>query len=133
MEQERKHVHFVYVTMDGGHNTALRKAAAQLAEAHGIHLQLSLYRSTDLRDEEAWQKFANDLDQADFLFGCMIFGEDQVRPMQQILAGRTLPTCFITSNPALRAMVPSTIATAARNAASISISVVSSKWASGAG
>lgn len=101
MEQERKHVHFVYVTMDGGHNTALRKAAAQLAEAHDIHIQLSLYRSTDLRNEETWQKFANDLDHADFLFGCMIFGEDQVRPMQQILAGRTLPTCFITSNPAL--------------------------------
>jgi hypothetical protein len=46
------------------------------------------------------------------------------------LRGRRRKVGFRASGPALRAMTPSTMATAARSAASISRSVVSSKWAS---
>ncbi len=101
MTQMPNTAHFVYITMDGGHNSALRKAAAELEREHGIRMELSLHRSPDLRNEADWQRLEADVDRADFIFGCMIFGEDQVRPMQRILEGRETPTCFITSNPAL--------------------------------
>jgi len=93
--------HFVYVTMDGGHNSALREAVTLLENDCGIRMRLSLHRSTDLHTDADWQRLADDLVDADFLFGCMIFGEEQVRPMQRILADSDTPACFIASNPAL--------------------------------
>jgi magnesium chelatase subunit H len=99
--QIRDSAHFVYITMDGGHNAALRTAAAELEREYGIRMNLSLHRSPDLKTEADWQRLENDIDRADFIFGCMIFGEDQVRPLQKILEDRETPTCFITSNPAI--------------------------------
>jgi magnesium chelatase subunit H len=94
-------VRFVFVTMDGGHNAALREAARLLERDHGIHVHLSLHTAAALHDDLAWQRLEQDAQQADFFFGCMIFGEEYVRPMQQVLAKTDAPICFITSNPAL--------------------------------
>jgi len=94
-------VRFVYVTMDGGHNAALREAARILHERHGVKMQLSLHSAAGLRSDADWQRLEDAAREADFIFGCMIFGEEYVRPMQRILEQTEAPTCFITSNPAL--------------------------------
>lgn len=94
-------VRLQFVTMDGGHNAALREAAQFIEREHGVQVQLALHAAPALRDEATWQKFEQDAMQADFIFGCMIFGEEFVRPMQQILQKADAPTLFITSNPAL--------------------------------
>ncbi len=94
-------VKMLYVTMDGGHNAALREAVRQIEQTHGISIQLALHTAPALRDPAMWQKLEQDAMQADFIFGCMIFGEEFVRPMQDILAKTNAPICFITSNPAL--------------------------------
>lgn len=96
-----KHVRFVYITMDGGHNAALREAAANLEKQHGIHIHLGLFSMSTLREPADWQRLQNEVEKADFVFGCMIFGEEHVRPMQPILENAPSPVCFITSNPAL--------------------------------
>ncbi len=92
---------FVYITMDGLHNTALREAANIFQQRHNINLRLGLHTTAAMRDETAWERLENDIKQADFIFGCMVFGEENVRPMQRMLQEIDTPTCFITSNPAL--------------------------------
>jgi len=92
---------FVYVTMDGNHNAALYEAARLLKEEYGIQMQLALHSAATLRSPADWVQFKADVNRADFVFGCMIFGEDYVRPMVDILNEVDVPTCFITSNPAL--------------------------------
>lgn len=94
-------VRFVFVTMDGGHNSALREAARLIEQEYHIHVHLSLHAAAALYGDAAWQQIEHDMRQADFIFGCMIFGEEFVRPMQRILAQTDAPTIFITSNPAL--------------------------------
>ena len=94
-------IRFVYVTMDGGHNTALREAARLLHRDYGISMHLGLYSMATLKTDDDWQRLEQDVNQADFVFGGMIFGEEHVRPMQRILSQATAPICFITSNPAL--------------------------------
>ncbi|NDJ60446.1 MAG: DUF3479 domain-containing protein, partial [Chloroflexi bacterium] len=92
---------FVYITMDGGHNAAVREAARLLYEAHGVALHPSFYSVTQLCGGDLWDRFEADVQRADFVFGCMIFGEETVRPMQRILQAASAPVCIITSNPAL--------------------------------
>ncbi|PJF24794.1 MAG: magnesium chelatase subunit H, partial [Phototrophicales bacterium] len=97
----KKDLHFVYVTMDGGHNSALREAAGYLKRDYDINMHLALYSMPHLRDESDWARLERDIHAADFIYGCMIFGEEHVRPMERILDSVQTPTCFITSNPAL--------------------------------
>ncbi|MFP4322429.1 MAG: cobaltochelatase subunit CobN, partial [Anaerolineales bacterium] len=92
---------FVYITMDGGHNAALREAARILHRNHDTEMSLALYSTTGLWDEAKWARLERDVNEADFVFGCMIFGEEYVRPMQRILGETDTPTCVITSNPAI--------------------------------
>lgn len=92
---------FVYITLDGLHNTALREAAQRLNQDHNIGLQLGLYEAAALRSDADWERLEQDVKQADFIFGCMIFGEEPVRRLQRILQTVNTPTCVITSNPAL--------------------------------
>lgn len=94
-------VNFVYVTMDGGQDAALREAARLLKAEYDINMALSLYSLPTLRQPEDWKRIEKDINRADFVFGAMIFGEEHVRPLQKILQGSDTPTCFITSNPAL--------------------------------
>lgn len=94
-------VKMLYITMDGGHNAALREAARQIEQEYGVPISLALHTAPAMRDPAMWQKFEQDALEADFIFGCMIFGEEFVRPTQAILSRATAPICFITSNPAL--------------------------------
>mgnify|MGYP005836334017 CR=1 FL=1 len=92
---------FVYITMDGGHHSALHEAARRLKAETGITMHLGLYNTPKLRTPEDWARLERDLLQADFIFGCMIFGEEYVRPLQALLEKATAPIGFIISNPAL--------------------------------
>ncbi|MEM7802728.1 MAG: DUF3479 domain-containing protein, partial [Chloroflexota bacterium] len=92
---------FVYITMDGLHNEALREAARMLHREHGVTLNLQLYSTAGIRHPSDWERLERDVAKADFVFGCMIFGEDHVRPLQRILEKHKPQTCMITSNPAL--------------------------------
>jgi magnesium chelatase subunit H len=92
---------FLFLTMDGNHNGALREAAELLRREHGIALELGLYDATKLRDEADWRRLAADATSADFVFGSMLFGEEYVRPLQAIFQQIAAPVCVITSNPAL--------------------------------
>ncbi|MGJ3239688.1 MAG: magnesium chelatase subunit H [Anaerolineae bacterium] len=97
----RTDIRFVYLTMDGGHDSAVHEAAHLLGNEHPINLQVSMYSTAKLRDEAAWQRLERDMREADFIFGCMIFGEEYVRPLERILEKIDKPMLFITSNPAL--------------------------------
>ena len=72
-----------------------------LQRDHQIDVQFVLYNATNLRDDAAWQRLAEDVRHVDFVFGSMLFGEDMVRPLQRILSESQVPVCVITSNPAL--------------------------------
>ena len=92
-------LHFVYITMDGLHNAALREAATMLHQEHGVQMNLHLYQTSAMRSPDDWARLERDVQQADFIFGCMIFGEEHVRPLQNLLQAVETPTCMITSNP----------------------------------
>ncbi|MEO1286332.1 MAG: magnesium chelatase subunit H [Chloroflexota bacterium] len=92
---------FIFLTMDGNHASALKDAARQIQQQHKIDVQLILYNATDLQDDESQQKLSQQVNQADFIFGSMLFGEDFIRPLQRILEASETPICIITSNPAL--------------------------------
>ena len=94
-------LHFLYVTMDGLHNAALREAARLVERDHGVRVHLMLHATSAMRAASDWERFAADAARADFIFGCMIFGEEHVRPMQRVLETVSAPILFITSNPAL--------------------------------
>jgi magnesium chelatase subunit H len=94
-------INFVYITMDGGHNNAIRTAARMIRDEHDIQLNLGLYSMATLHSDADWARFERDVLAADVIFGGMIFGEDHVRPMERILSQTDAPTCIITSNPAL--------------------------------
>ncbi len=92
---------FIFLTMDGNHTAALREAAGMLQRDHGIDLQLAVYNATTLHNDEAFRHLAEDVNRANFVFGAMLFGEELVRPLQDILANTPTPVCVVTSNPAL--------------------------------
>jgi len=92
---------FIFLTMDGNHGAALREAAGMLRAQHGVDVAISLYNATTLREEADWQRLAQEIDAADFVFGSMLFGEEYVRPLQRVLQASSCPVCVITSNPAL--------------------------------
>jgi magnesium chelatase subunit H len=92
---------FVFLTMEVTNNAALREAGEILKREHGIDINFCIYNVALLRGEETWQNLAQDVANADFVFGSMLFGEDVVRPLEHILAEVSCPICIITSNPAL--------------------------------
>ncbi|MEN9933767.1 MAG: hypothetical protein RLZZ387_346 [Chloroflexota bacterium] len=92
---------FLFLTMDGNHNAALREAAAMLQREHGLDLRLGLYDATKLRSAEDWSRLTADAAGADLVFGSMLFGEEYVRPLAEIFRTIAAPVCVITSNPAL--------------------------------
>ncbi len=92
---------FLFLTMDGNHNAALREAAHQIQTEHGIDLHLGLYDVNSLKGKEALERFAADAARSDLIFGSMLFGEELVRPLQTIFAELDTPVCIITSNPSL--------------------------------
>ncbi|MEM1111879.1 MAG: magnesium chelatase subunit H [Pseudomonadota bacterium] len=94
-------IRFVFISMDGLHNAALREAAQLLHAEHGIDMQLGLYATASMHHESDWQRLEADIAEADFVFGCMIFGEAHVRPLEKLIEKYQPQACFITSNPAM--------------------------------
>jgi magnesium chelatase subunit H len=92
---------FVFLTMAGSQNAALLEAARMLEQKHGIRLHLSLHSLSNLRSDGDWHLLQQDITRADFIFGGMIFGEEFVRPIEQMLDQVSAPICMITSNPNL--------------------------------
>ncbi|ACF13748.1 magnesium chelatase, H subunit [Chloroherpeton thalassium ATCC 35110] len=92
---------FIFLTMEVTNNSAIREAVANLKQKHQLDIDLKLYNMALLRGETAWQKLAEDVGHADFIFGSMLFSEEIVRPLEKILDEATCPVCIITSNPAL--------------------------------
>ncbi len=92
---------FIFLTMDGNHGAALRRAAELLRREHGVELGIGLYNATTLRGDDDWERLGEEVASADFVFGSMLFGEDYVRPLQRLLQQAACPVCVITSNPAL--------------------------------
>ncbi|MEO1164135.1 MAG: magnesium chelatase subunit H [Chloroflexota bacterium] len=97
----RTNIRFVYLTMDGGHDAAVQEAAKIVGEQYPINLHISQYSLAKMRDDNIWQRLEKDMQEADFIFGCMIFSEEFVRPMEAILDQLDKPMLFITSNPAM--------------------------------
>ena len=92
---------FIFLTIDGNHAAALRLAAERLRREHGLGLTLSIYDAASLRNDADWQRLAQDIGGADFVFGARLFGEEMVRPLERLLIQAACPVCIITSNPAL--------------------------------
>jgi magnesium chelatase subunit H len=92
---------FLVLAMDGINDAALREGARLLKRDQGIDVHLDFYHAAGMHGEAVFQRLAEDAARADFIFGCMLFKEEIVRPVEQILQGLTTPTCVITSNPAL--------------------------------
>jgi len=92
---------FIFLTMEVTNNAAIREAVANLKQKHQLDIDLKLYNMALLRGEESWQRLSEDTQQADFIFGSMLFSEEIVRPLEKILDTASCPVCIITSNPAL--------------------------------
>ncbi len=92
---------FVFITMEGSQAVALRTAVDRLQQDDGIPLSVSLYTAPALQHDTDWQRLSRDLDNADFVFGSMIFGTDYVRRLEPLLQQASCPVCVITSNPGL--------------------------------
>jgi magnesium chelatase subunit H len=93
-------VNFVYLTMDGGHNAALRKAVKMIQQEHGVTVNMALHSTADLGSDESWARLERDILAADVVFGGMIFGEEYVRPLVRIFEKTDVPRVIVTSNPA---------------------------------
>ncbi|NTW02082.1 MAG: DUF3479 domain-containing protein, partial [Oscillochloris sp.] len=92
---------FVFLTTQDNYTTALHDAAAVIAHEYKVDVSVGVYMTADLSNLDIRQRLEDDLAQADFIFGAMIFGEAMVRPLEQYLTQVTCPVCMIISNPAL--------------------------------
>jgi len=94
-------MHFVFLTMEATNNSALRAAAGELNRKYQVGLEVSIFSLGLHNSKKLWETLEQTLPKADFVFGSMLFSEDIVRPLEQLLDGLTCPVCMITSNPAL--------------------------------
>ncbi len=91
----------VFLTIDGNHAAALHAAAERLRVEHGVTLIPACYDAASLREESGWRRLERDLNDASFVFGARLFGEEYVRPLERLLTAAKCPVLIITSNPAL--------------------------------
>ena len=92
---------FLILAMDGINDAALREGARLLKRDQGIDVHLDFYHAATMHGDATWARLAADAARADFIFGCMLFKEEIVRPLEAILGPLETPTCVITSNPAM--------------------------------
>lgn len=92
---------FIFLTMEVTNNAALREAVMALNAQYKLDIDLRLYNVSLLRAVEDWEKLADDIKNAAFVFGSMLFSEEVVRPLETHLSSANCPVCIITSNPAL--------------------------------
>jgi len=94
-------MHFVFLTMEATNNSALKSAAEQLNRTFDTGIEISLFNLGLQHDSCQWEKLEKTFRSADFIFGSMLFSEDIVRPLENLLDQAACPVCIITSNPAL--------------------------------
>lgn len=94
-------MHFVFLTMEATNNSALKSAADELNRKYHLGLEVSLFNLGLRHDAPQWEKLEKAFRSADFIFGSMLFSEEIVRPLEQLLEHASSQICIITSNPAL--------------------------------
>ncbi|NTU57333.1 MAG: magnesium chelatase subunit H [Chlorobiaceae bacterium] len=92
---------FLFITMEPTNNSVLKSAAAELNREFGIDLDVSMFNLGLNHGPHAWERLRKEIPAADFIFGSMLFSEEIVRPLEQLLETASCPVCMITSNPAL--------------------------------
>ncbi|NTV06499.1 MAG: magnesium chelatase subunit H [Chlorobiaceae bacterium] len=94
-------MHFVFLTMEATNNSALKAAAGELNRKFQVGLEVSVFSLGLHNSKKLWETLEQTLPAADFVFGSMLFSEEIVRPLEQMLDRLSCPVCIITSNPAL--------------------------------
>jgi magnesium chelatase subunit H len=92
---------FVFITMEPTNNSMLKSAAEELQREFGIDLEVSMFNLGLNHSRHTWEKLEKEIPGADFIFGSMLFSEEIVRPLEQLLETASCPVCMITSNPAI--------------------------------
>ncbi len=92
---------FLFITMEPTNNSVLKSAAAELNREFGLDLDVSMFNLGLNHSRHAWERLEREIPSADFIFGSMLFSEEIVRPLEQLLETASCPVCMITSNPAL--------------------------------
>ena len=92
---------FLFITMEATNNSALKSAAAELNREFSLDLDVSMFNLGLNHSAQAWERLKKEVPKADFIFGSMLFSEEIVRPLEEILEQVSCPVCMITSNPAL--------------------------------
>ena len=92
---------FLFLTMEATNNCALKAAAASLRKDFAIDLEVSIINIGLHNKQETWLELEKGIASADFIFGSMLFSEEIVRPLEELLDTADCPVCMITSNPAL--------------------------------
>lgn len=76
---------FVFMCIEANNAPALRKAAAAIEREYGLRLAIDFFTPPDMRTAADWERLAAAVARADFVFGSMLFGEEYVRPLSEIL------------------------------------------------
>ena len=92
---------FLFITMEPTNNSVLKAAAAELSREFSLELDISMFNLGLNHSRHAWERLEKEIPAADFIFGSMLFSEEIVRPLEQLLETANCPVCMITSNPAL--------------------------------
>jgi magnesium chelatase subunit H len=92
---------FLFITMEPTNNSVLKSAAAELNREFDLDLNVSIFNLGLNHGRHTWEKLEREIPGADFIFGSMLFSEEIVRPLEELLATAACPVCMITSNPAL--------------------------------
>ncbi len=92
---------FLFITMEPTNNGVLKSAAAELNREFDLDLNVSMFNLGLNHGSHTWEKLEREIPGADFIFGSMLFSEEIVRPLEELLATAACPVCMITSNPAL--------------------------------
>jgi len=92
---------FLFITMEPTNNSVLKSAAAELSREFSLDLDVSMFNLGLNHGRHTWEKLEREIPDADFIFGSMLFSEEIVRPLEELLATAACPVCMITSNPAL--------------------------------
>ena len=92
---------FVFLCIESNNAPALRQAAASIEREYGLRLAIDYFTPPDMHTTADWERLAHAVARADFVFGSMLFGEEYVRPLSDILASASCPVCMIMSSPSL--------------------------------
>ncbi len=92
---------FVFMCIEANNAPALRKAAGEIEREYGLRLAIDYFTPPNMRSAEDWERLAAAVAKADFVFGSMLYGEEYVRPLNDILSAADCPVCMIMCSPSL--------------------------------